>query len=129
MIKWVSIVVLMLLLATLLACAQLLLKQLLTSTLLWDSSFLTRIALLFRSRLAWGVAALLGLSFALWVLVLGQADLQTVYPMTSFSYVFVLLLSHIMYGSVIHWYHVVGVGLIVTGILLLGFGSLVSRFA
>jgi Membrane transporters of cations and cationic drugs len=73
-------------------------------------------------RLAAGISAYLT-SAVFFVLGLRKGELSVLYPMVSLGYIFTLAWSHIFFGEPITRTKLLALGLILTGIALLGFGQ------
>jgi multidrug transporter EmrE-like cation transporter len=79
-------------------------------------------ALIANWRLAAGISAYL-LSTVFFVLGLKHGELSVLYPMVSLGYVWTLLWSRLFFGEPLTRTKFVGLGLILTGIALLGLGQ------
>ena len=75
-----------------------------------------------RHLLTWlGLAlAMLGLGMLLWLLVLQQIPVSVAYPMLSLNFVWVTLAAWKIWREPVTTRHWLGVGLIITGIFILG---------
>jgi len=70
-----------------------------------------------------GGMALYGLGAALMVLALRHGELSVLYPLISLSYVWVAILSVLVFGEVMNPYKVAGICVIMAGVGVLGLGS------
>jgi multidrug transporter EmrE-like cation transporter len=78
--------------------------------------------LVFNWRLALGVAFYLLSSF-FFVLALRKGELTVLYPMVSLGYIWTLLWSRLFFKEAVTRTKVVGIGLVLTGIVLLSLGG------
>ena len=78
--------------------------------------------LLFNWRLAAGVLAFLASSM-FFVAGVRNGELTVLYPMVSFGYVWTLLWSRLFFGEPFTRTKFLGIGMIITGIVFLGFGN------
>lgn len=78
--------------------------------------------LLFNWRLAAGVFAFL-VSSMFFVAGVRHGELTVLYPMVSFGYVWTLLWSRLFFGEPFTRTKFLGIGMIITGIVFLGFGN------
>jgi len=62
-----------------------------------------------------------GISMILWVVVLSNFDLSFAYPLVSISYVFIALLSRLLFKEKVSLRRWISIGLIVFGVFLVGF--------
>ena len=65
----------------------------------------------------------LAINTGLFILALRKGQLSVLYPIISITYVWVILLSPILFNESISSYKIVGVGLIVLGVWSIGLGS------
>jgi multidrug transporter EmrE-like cation transporter len=72
-------------------------------------------------RLAAGVASFL-ISSIFFVLALRDGELSVLYPFVALGYVWTLFWSRLFFGEPFTRYKLIGLGLILTGIVLLGIG-------
>lgn len=70
-----------------------------------------------------GGMALYGLGAALMVLALRHGELSVLYPLISLSYVWVAILSVLVFGEVMNPYKIAGICVIMAGVGVLGLGS------
>ncbi len=61
-----------------------------------------------------------GVSTILWIVVLSRVKLSVAEPMLSMGFVLVVLFSHLIFGEQITLNHLIGVGIITFGIILVG---------
>ena len=66
----------------------------------------------------------LGASLITWLLVLKYFDVSVAYPLLSLNYIVVLVLASICFGEQIPTKRWVGIGCIITGVILLATGSI-----
>ena len=62
-----------------------------------------------------------GISMIPWVVVLSNFDLSFAYPLVSISYVFIALLSRLLFKEKVSLRRWISIGLIVFGVFLVGF--------
>jgi multidrug transporter EmrE-like cation transporter len=77
---------------------------------------------IFNWRLALGVALYL-LSFVFYYLGVREGELSVLYPMVSLGYIWTLVWSRIFFKEPISRRKVAGLGLIITGIIVLNLGA------
>lgn len=70
-----------------------------------------------------GGMALYGIGAALMVLALRHGELSVLYPLISLSYVWVAILSVLVFGEVMNPYKISGICVIMAGVGVLGLGS------
>src|SRR5665213_554409 len=70
-----------------------------------------------------GGMALYGIGAALMVLALRHGELSVLYPLISLSYVWVAILSVVVFGEVMNPYKIGGICAIMAGVGVLGLGS------
>jgi len=70
-----------------------------------------------------GGMALYGLGAALMVLALRHGELSVLYPLISLSYVWVAVLSVLIFGEIMNPYKVAGICAIMAGVGILGLGA------
>ncbi len=70
-----------------------------------------------------GGMALYGIGAALMVLALRHGELSVLYPLISLSYVWVAILSVLVFGEVMNPYKIAGICVIMAGVGVLGMGS------
>ena len=70
-----------------------------------------------------GGMALYGIGAALMVLALRHGELSVLYPLISLSYVWVAILSVVVFGEVMNVYKITGVCAIMAGVAVLGSGA------
>jgi drug/metabolite transporter (DMT)-like permease len=70
-----------------------------------------------------GGMALYGIGAALMVLALRHGELGVLYPLISLSYVWVAILSVLVFGEVMNFYKIAGICVIMAGVGVLGLGS------
>ena len=59
-------------------------------------------------------------AFMLWMLILKKSDLSFAAPFNSMQYITILIASHFLFHEPIHLLHLVAVGLIIAGLVLIG---------
>ncbi len=67
--------------------------------------------------------ALYGLSTVLLVLALRHGDLSMIYPVIALTFVWVTILSALVFGESMSAYKIFGIAIIVAGVSILGLGS------
>ncbi len=67
--------------------------------------------------------SLYGISTLLLVLALRKAQLSVLYPIISLTYVWVTILSVVIFGESLNVYKVVGLAIVVSGVAVLGLGG------
>ena len=67
--------------------------------------------------------ALYGLGAALMVVALRHGELSVLYPFISLSYVWVAILSVVIFGEIMNPYKIAGICVIIAGVGVLGLGS------
>jgi drug/metabolite transporter (DMT)-like permease len=67
--------------------------------------------------------ALYGVGAALMVLALRHGELSVLYPLISLSYVWVAVLSVVVFGEIMNPYRIAGITVIMTGVAILGRGA------
>ena len=108
---------LLLVLVSLLTCAgQLLQKQAMD---VWKARAAGNMNALLVSPWLWGAIAALGSAMLLWLFVLQQLPVSIAYPMLSLNFVFVTLAARVFFHEHTDLRHWFGIGLIMTGIVLL----------
>ena len=70
-----------------------------------------------------GGLALYGIGAALMVLALRHGELSVLYPLISLSYVWVAVLSVVVFGEMMNMYKVGGICAIMAGVAVLGSGA------
>jgi multidrug transporter EmrE-like cation transporter len=70
-----------------------------------------------------GGLCLYGLSAVLLVLALRHAELSMIYPVIALTFVWVTILSAVVFGESMTLYKIVGITTIVAGVALLGIGG------
>ena len=70
-----------------------------------------------------GGLALYGLGAALMVLALRHGELSVLYPLISLSYVWVAILSVVVFGEIMNVYKIAGICAIMAGVGVLGSGA------
>jgi drug/metabolite transporter (DMT)-like permease len=70
-----------------------------------------------------GGMALYAVGAALMVLALRHGELSVLYPLISLSYVWVAILSVLVFGEVMNPYKIAGICVIMAGVCVLGLGS------
>ena len=106
----------------LIAAAQALIKSG-TSELAASSSLLdTAIGILTTPKLFAGYA-LYGIVTVMMVLALRHAELSVIYPVIALSYVWVSILSVVMFHEVMNGFKLAGVAVIISGVAILGKGQ------
>jgi len=68
----------------------------------------------------WLALVCLGTGLLLWLLVLQHLEVSTAYPMLSLNFVLITLAARFLFGEHIDRRHWLGVGLIMLGVLCLG---------
>ena len=72
-----------------------------------------------KEPLIWGGLALFGLSAAIWIVVLSRVSLSFAYPFAALTYVIILLFDRFVLHETIPTLRWIGVGFVVTGILVI----------
>lgn len=70
-----------------------------------------------------GGMALYGIGAALMVLALRHGELSVLYPLISLSYVWVAVLSVLVFGEIMNVYKITGICAIMAGVAVLGSGA------
>lgn len=70
-----------------------------------------------------GGLALYGLGAALMVVALRHGELSVLYPLISLSYVWVAILSVVVFGEIMNPYKIAGICVIMAGVGVLGVGA------
>ena len=70
-----------------------------------------------------GGLALYGLGAAMMVIALRHGELSVLYPLISLSYVWVAILSVLIFGEVMNPYKIAGICVIMAGVAVLGSGA------
>ena len=108
---------LLLVLVSLLTCTgQLLQKQAVDS---WKARADGTLQDMLLSPWLWGAIVALGSAMLLWLLVLQHLPVSVAYPMLSLNFVFVTLAARYFFAEPTDLRHWLGIGLIMTGIVLL----------
>lgn len=63
-----------------------------------------------------------GISSIIWLMILKRVPLSTAYPMISFSYVLVVILSAVILKEPIRWQTIAGMMFIMLGVSMIGLG-------
>lgn len=71
----------------------------------------------------WAGLSLYGVSTGLLILALRDGELSLLYPVISLTYVWVTILSVLVFNEALNVYKVLGIGVICTGVALLGKGK------
>lgn len=71
----------------------------------------------------WVGLSLYGVSTGLLILALRDGELSLLYPVISLTYVWVTILSVLVFNEALNVYKVLGIGVICTGVALLGKGK------
>ena len=53
-----------------------------------------------------------------WMIAMTKFDISYAYPFTTLGFVFVFVFSVILFGEVINWYKVIGLGFIILGLII-----------
>jgi multidrug transporter EmrE-like cation transporter len=104
------------------AAAQILLKKG-TAVLGEHPSMLETAIGIFTTRLLFEGYALYGISAILLVLALRQGELSLLYPVFTLTYVWVTVLSMIIFHDSMNFYKVAGISTIIAGVAVLGRAS------
>lgn len=56
----------------------------------------------------------------IWQIVLKHNELSRVYPFNSFVQILIFIYSVVLFGEIVSFFHILGLGLMVSGIVLLG---------
>ena len=70
-----------------------------------------------------GGLALYGIGAAMMVLALRHGELSVLYPLISLSYVWVAILSVVVFGEAMNPFKVAGIFVIMTGVAVMGMGA------
>jgi len=70
-----------------------------------------------------GGLALYGIGAAMMVLALRHGELSVLYPLISLSYVWVAILSVVVFGEAMNPFKVAGIFVIMTGVAIMGMGA------
>ncbi|MGH8387014.1 MAG: 4-amino-4-deoxy-L-arabinose-phosphoundecaprenol flippase subunit ArnE [Pseudomonas sp.] len=73
-----------------------------------------------RSPWLWLALASLGLGLLVWLLVLQRLEVSIAYPMLSFNFVLITLISRFVFDESIDRRHWLGAALVMSGVALLG---------
>jgi len=103
------------------AASQLLLKD--GSADLGQGGIVERISAILGNWPLFAGYACLGLSTVLLVLALREGQLSILYPIIALSYVWVAILSPMLFDDAINTYKAIGICIIVLGVSLIGLGS------
>ena len=69
---------------------------------------------------------LYGVGSLIMIKALKGADLSLLYPIIALSYIWVTILSALLFGEIINFYKIIGLILIICGVVAMGFGSRVA---
>lgn len=83
------------------------------------SSFLQHLWLLFFSKYFWGASICMLISGILWLYVIREAEISLVYPLISFSYILMAIVSRYFFDERITLHKTLGIAIICIGIVIL----------
>ncbi len=76
-----------------------------------------------RTLMLFGGLALFGISAIIFTIALRGGELSVLYPFVSIGYIFIVLLSKMILKERINVWKAGGIGFIILGVVLIGFGS------